>query len=154
VDAGAEAVDARFVERDHQAGTPTRDEAARGALRFARLRPAVLGEVKTRAVRIRPDVVARLSASDLDVVLQRPVPGEPFDLVIATNILVYYDTFEQSLALANIAAMLRPGGFLLSNNALLELPRSRMRSVGYSSTAYSSLPSDGDRIVWYRRRIE
>lgn len=116
--------------------------------------PAGLDDVRTRAVRIRPQVVSRVSASDLNVVLQRPASGEPFDLVIATNILVYYDSFEQSLALANVAAMLRPGGFLLSNNALLELPGSLMRSAGYSTTAYSDRPDDGDHIVWYRRLIE
>jgi hypothetical protein len=116
--------------------------------------PSGLTDVRTRAVRIRPDVVARVSTSDLDVVLQRPAAGESFDLVIATNILVYYGTFEQSLAVANIGAMLRPGGFLLSNNGLLELPSSPVRSVGYSTTEYSNRPSDGDHIVWYRRRVE
>jgi hypothetical protein len=88
------------------------------------------------------------------VVLQRPAAGEPYDLVVATNILVYYGTFEQSLAVANIGAMLRPGGFLLSNNGLLELPSSAVRSVGYSTTAYSDRPSDGDHIVWYRKRVD
>jgi len=46
---------------------------------------------------------------------------------------------------------LRPGGFLLSNNALLELPASRLRSVGYLTVPYSDRPDDGDHIVWYRR---
>lgn len=85
--------------------------------------PAGTGELKLRAVRIRPAVVLRIMPVDLNVVLQRlEVPAkEKYDLIIATNILVYYDTFEQSLALANVARMLRPGGFLLSNHALLEL---------------------------------
>ena len=43
---------------------------------------------------------------------------------IATNILLYYDVFGQSLAAVNIAAMLRPGGFLLTNNRIFELPKS------------------------------
>jgi len=42
-------------------------------------------------------------------------------------LIAYYDTFEQSLALVNIAAMLRPGGYLLTNSLLLELPASKMR---------------------------
>ncbi|MCI0391227.1 MAG: class I SAM-dependent methyltransferase [Acidobacteria bacterium] len=49
------------------------------------------------------------------------------DLIIATTILVYYDVFEQSLALANIESALRPGGFLLSNNALCGI---RARGTG------------------------
>ena len=72
-------------------------------------------------------------------------------MLIATNILVYYDVFEQSLALANIEKMLQPGGFLLSNNALLELPGSGMHSVGYETVVYSDKPNDGDHIVWYQR---
>jgi hypothetical protein len=65
-------------------------------------------------------------------------------------VFVYYDVLEQVLALSNVRAMLKPGGFLLSNNALLELPASRMRSVGYVTTEYSDTRDDGDHLVWYR----
>ena len=74
--------------------------------------------------------------------------------MVATNVLVYYDTFEQCPALANVERMLRPGGLLLSNNALLELPLSKMRSVGYKTVVYSDRPDDGDHIMWYRRLPE
>jgi hypothetical protein len=116
--------------------------------------PAALGELKIRAVSIRPAVVSRLSSEDVDIVLQHlnVAAAERFDIIIATNILVYYDTFEQSLALANIEQMLRPGGLLLSNNALLELPVLKMRSLGYESVAYSDREADGDHIVWYQRQ--
>ena len=40
-----------------------------------------------------------------------------FDLVIATNVFVYYDVLEQALAMANVEAMLKPGAFLLANFA-------------------------------------
>lgn len=115
--------------------------------------PAGLGEVKVRAVRVRPSVAALITPEDLNIVLQRLVlpPGEEFDLVIATNIFVYYDVFEQSLALTNVAHMLRVGGLLLSNNALLELPATRVRSVDYETVVYSDRPNDGDHIVWYQR---
>ncbi len=114
--------------------------------------PAGLSELKLRAVRIRPALVSRISNVDLNIVLQRLTASEAgFDLIIATNILVYYNEFEQSLALANIAGMLKSGGFLLSNNALLELPGSRMKSVDYLSVAYSDRVSDGDHIIWYQR---
>jgi len=49
--------------------------------------------------------------------LQLP-PDKQFDLVIATNIFVYYGSLEQALARANIATMIKPGGFLLTNEAL------------------------------------
>ena len=105
--------------------------------------------VDVRTVAVRPAVTLRIEPLDLNVVLQRSATHR-FDLVVATNVFVYYDVLEQVLALANIRAMLKPGGFLLSNNALLELPASGMRSVGYVTTEYSDIRDDGDHIVWYR----
>jgi len=94
-----------------------------------------------------------MRALDVNIVLQREEApeDEKFDMLIATNIFVYYDTFEQSLALANVQSMLRPGGFLLTNNLLLELPASKMKSVDYVSVEYSSREADGDQIMWYGR---
>jgi len=112
--------------------------------------PPALGVLKLRAVRIDPAIVARIKPADLNIVYQRFTQPVNFDLIIATNILVYYDSFEQSLALANIESLLRPGGFLLSNNVLLELPTSRMKSVDYLTVVYSDRPDDGDHIVWYQ----
>jgi hypothetical protein len=115
--------------------------------------PATLGGLKVRAVSIRPTFVSRITSSDLNVVLQRPaiLPAERFDLIIATNIFIYYDVFEQSLAMLNVERMLRPGGVLLSNNGLLELPFSRVRSVDYLTVVYSERTDDGDHMVWYQR---
>ena len=78
-----------------------------------------------RAIRIRPEVIPSIAVRFVNIVLERLTPladDERFDLIIATNVLVYYNVFEQSLALANIASMLRPSGLLLSNNVLVELP--------------------------------
>jgi hypothetical protein len=66
-------------------------------------------------------------------------------------VFIYYDLLDQVLASANVGAMLVPGGFLLSNNALLELPSSSVRSVGYVTVEYSDRPDDGDHVVWYQR---
>ena len=103
--------------------------------------PAELGDVQVRAVRLPPAVVLQMTPADLNVVYQRlPLPpGQGFDLVIATNILVYYDIFQQELALANVERMLKPGGILLSNDILLELPGARMRGAGYHTTAAASV---------------
>ena len=105
--------------------------------------------VDVRTVAVRPSVMLRVEPLDLNVVLQRSDKHQ-FDLVVATNVFVYYDVLEQVLALANVRAMLKPGGLLLSNNALLELPSSGMRSVGYLTVEYSDIRDDGDHIVWYR----
>jgi hypothetical protein len=118
-----------------------------------RAMPAPAG-VEVRAVRVRPGVLALLQVRDVNIVVERVDPSsgsDRFDLVVATNTLVYYDVLEQSLALANIAAMLRPGGFLLSNNVLVELPSTPIRSIGHTDAIYSDQPDDRDQIVWYRR---
>jgi hypothetical protein len=63
--------------------------------------PATADRVRMRAVRVRPDVVQAIAPVDLDIVLQWLAPlagGDRFDLIVATNVLVYYDVFEQSLA--------------------------------------------------------
>lgn len=117
--------------------------------------PAGLGDLRIRAIRVKPAFVAMITPEDVDIVLQHVENGgQGFDLLIATNIFVYYDVFEQSLALANVEKMLRPGGILLSNNALLELPSSRMHSIGYETVIYSGKPNDGDHIVWYQKSNE
>jgi hypothetical protein len=113
------------------------------------------GGIDVRAVRVRPDVVLSIDPRDVNVVLERlvmPTDEDGFDVIVATNVLVYYDVFEQSLALANIASMLRPGGVLLSNNVLVELPTTPLRSFGDTRVVYSDRPDDSDQIVWYRRQ--
>lgn len=114
--------------------------------------PRGLDYMQMRAVTIRPDVVRAITPHDLNIVLQRPegLPDDQrFDLVIATNILIYYDVFEQLLAMANISRMLRPGGLLLTNTPLFELPAIPLRAIGGTRVNYMSGATDG--VVWYRR---
>ncbi|MBI4886330.1 MAG: class I SAM-dependent methyltransferase [Acidobacteria bacterium] len=113
--------------------------------------PSGVGAVAMRAVNIDPAIVQTLAPHDLNVVLQRPAlaADERFDVVIATNVLIYYDVFEQSLAFANIAAMLRPAGLLLTNTPLFELPSIPMRLVGETPVAYTD--AGRDWIMWYER---
>jgi hypothetical protein len=62
--------------------------------------------------------------------------------------------FEQSLAVANIAHMLRPEGFLLSNSLIFELPPNPIRRVGATDVKYLSITGvgdTGDRIYRYQR---
>lgn len=74
--------------------------------------------------------------------------GPPLDLVIATNVFVYYDKLDQSLALAGIEAMSRQGGFFLTNNAIVELPVSNLRAVGFMTVQQFREKIDH---VFYRR---
>jgi hypothetical protein len=120
--------------------------------------PSSAGGVQMRAVRVRPAVVLSITPQDVNIVLQRLEPlaaDERFDLVIATNIFLYYDVFEQSLALANVAKMLRPGGVFLTNNDIFELPATPIEWVGSTDVTYFRLPGIGDtidRLFWYRRQ--
>jgi hypothetical protein len=120
--------------------------------------PPNAGNVQTRAVRVRPQFVRAITPRDLNIVLQRLDPlaaDERFDLIVATNVLVYYDLFDQSLALVNIATMLRPGGVLLSNTPVFELPDIPMVAVGAVEVAQMTVPGIGiirDKVAWYRRQ--
>jgi len=115
--------------------------------------PPGAGPVEVRGILVRPPIVLSVTPVDLNIVTERL--DRQFDLVIATNILLYYDVFEQSLAAANIARMLRPGGFLLTNNRIFELPNSPLAGVGFADATYMSLPGigdAGDRVIWYQRQ--
>ena len=110
--------------------------------------------MRVRAVRVRPDVVLSITPKDLNIVLQRLDPmrdDERFDLIVATNILVYYDAFEQSLALSNVSAMLRPGGYFVTNYAVF--PSAPMEpSASVVTKVEHTRQHTGDTLFWYVRR--
>jgi SAM-dependent methyltransferase len=111
--------------------------------------PNVFQDLETRAVRIRPDVVLTLQPVDLNIVLERMnlAESDRFDLMVATNIFIYYDAFERSLALENAGAMLKRGGILLTNDRLPEVPGGSMRQAGLTDVQYNH-----DSVGWYRKR--
>lgn len=111
--------------------------------------------LETRAVRIRPEVVLACQPEDLNIVLERidPPAAERFDVVVGTNIFVYYDPFEQMLALENAGVMLKPGGLLLTNDRLPELPGGSMRMAGVTDVRYESNGVvSHDAVGWYQKR--
>jgi SAM-dependent methyltransferase len=109
--------------------------------------------LETRAVRIRPEVVLACEPVDLNIVLERiPLAAEDhFDLVVGTNIFIYYGAFEQALALENIGAMLKPGGLLLTNDRLPEVAGGSMRLAGVTGVRDDDL-GVVDTVGWYRKR--
>jgi len=115
--------------------------------------PAGMSGVRVRGVAINPIVAAAIAPYDLNIIVQRqPLPdAERFDLIVATNILVYYDAFDQALALTNIASMLRPGGLFLSNYAVA--PSSTMEALPALTTrVFFDKQQNGDTVFVYRRR--
>ena len=80
-------------------------------------RPIASDRHYQHSIAVRPAVARAMSAERLNVVTQRLVGEPPFDVAVATNVLTYFDDRQLALALANIAAMLRPGGYLLHNES-------------------------------------
>ncbi len=115
--------------------------------------PASATGFDTRAVKIRPSVVTRIKPVDMNIVFQRlPLPlEERFDLIIGTNIFLYYGGFEQSLARVNVAAMLKPGGYLLSNDKLQDTVSSGLDQVMVTEVPMTVPPVITDYIYCYRR---
>jgi hypothetical protein len=132
---------------------------------FARLGGAI-GEPHTGAVspvsktvRVRAPVARALRAETLDIVTDR-LDGPPFDLVVATNILPYFDDAELMLAMTNVAAMLAPGGVFLHNEArpvlgevtaALGLPFEQSRHVVIATVRGAPAPL-GDSVWLHRKR--
>jgi hypothetical protein len=115
--------------------------------------PSAAADTETRAVRIRPDIVRRLTPLDMNIVFQRLELGtDPdFDLIIGTNIFIYYDAFEQSLARANIATMLRPGGYLLSNDRFPDTVPSGLTSAIETTVILARDPDRTDTMFCYKK---
>jgi SAM-dependent methyltransferase len=116
--------------------------------------PRSLGRVAVRSVGIGPQFAARLEVYNLNIVaetLDFP-PGQGFDLMVATNVLVYYNRLEQALAMANVARMLNPGGVFLANNVLPAQHTRDLSYLGRRTTTFTPNGTYGDDVVVYRRR--
>jgi hypothetical protein len=112
------------------------------------------------------DAAARvLSAVSLDIVTERlDAPG--FDLIVATNILPYFDDVELTLAMSNVTSMLASGGVFLHNEPrpilgditdALGVPYEQSRqvviaSVHATTSTGSSQPGSLVDSVWLHRK--
>lgn len=126
----------------------------------ADLPAAYASRLRARAVDVRPGTVLDLTGVELNIVLQRlPVTERTggFDLVVATNVLVYYEPFEQALAVTNMSSMLRSGGLLLTNQpvpvpAACALSPVLIMSVGFGRVETETGSHErGDSIFVYRK---
>jgi hypothetical protein len=114
----------------------------------------VSGEIWNRAIAVRPNVVKNLTPVDMNIVYQSVnLPADKqFDLVIGTNIFVYYGSLEQSLARANIGTMVKPGGFLISNEALPDKAPSNLKDSLKTTIDIASSPKQlTDYVFTYAR---
>jgi len=115
--------------------------------------PAPVIDVTVRAVAIRPRYAAQMRGFDMNVVTQTMdfPEGQGFDLVVATNVLVYYDLFQQALAMGSIAHMMNHGGIFLANHALPAQHTQALEFLGRRTVAYTPSGAYGDDVVVYRR---
>ena len=113
--------------------------------------PEATPELKMRALDIRSKTVQIVRPTDMNVVFQQDVISDEnkFDLMIGTNVFVYYGGFEQALALRNLAGMMRSGGILLSNNFLQIFPGSLFKEAGRTIAPISN--AEAETIFFYRR---
>jgi hypothetical protein len=118
-----------------------------GASAPAQASKAIDDVAQLRAVRARPSDVRRMSVLNVNIVTER-LDVEAFDLVIATNVFIYYDVLEQALAMSNVEAMLKPGAFLLANFSAPNLTAVTIDPVDTTTTRYA--PNLIDFIVWYK----
>jgi len=81
-----------------------------------------IGERGGNTIAVRKEASDRISASLLNVISER-ITQPKFDLIVVTNVLLYFNSQELALALSNIAAMLKPGGFLIENDLRPEIDR-------------------------------
>lgn len=95
------------------------------------------------------DLAGRLTARRLNIVTEYE-PGEPSaELAVATNVFLYFSDAELFLALANIRAMLGPGGILMHNDprgAVVQFGRDLGLPVIHARTV--RLPGSGTRELY------
>ena len=115
-----------------------------------------LGRVDQRSttektITVKADLAQRITAERHNIVTDGPAPG--YDLVIATNVLLYYEGAQLTVALANIAQSLTPGGYFLHNDLRPELD-SATQAAGLNALAARTIRISAttfDSFALYRR---
>jgi hypothetical protein len=102
---------------------------------------------------VKPQMAAHISVEEMDSVAQTvdTAPGAGFDLVVALEALSRYNRVEQSLALANIAAMTNRGAIVLARGASPSVLPGEFEELGTRRIAYSDR-GGAISISVYRRR--
>ncbi len=115
--------------------------------------PPGIRNLETRTITLKPQIAARVSVEDIDIVAQTAevAPGAGFDLVVALDALTRHTRLEQALALESMAEMTNPGGIILVRGASPAAVPQELERLGLHSIAYSDR-EPGINIGAYRRR--
>jgi hypothetical protein len=73
----------------------------------------------TKTLMVDLDVARAVHAQSMNILTERR--AKRYDLVVATNVLLYFNSDELSLALANISAMMAAGGYFMHNEVRGEI---------------------------------
>ena len=111
-------------------------------------------DTQTRAVKIRPEIVLRITPQDGDIIFQHlaMTPQTGFDLIVGTNVFVYFSEFEQSLARLNLTLMLNRGGYVLSNDKLPGAATDGLADSMQTVQIIARNPDRTDYMYTYERR--
>ncbi len=77
--------------------------------------PATYDSHLKKEIRISPEIGEIISVDRLNIITERYEPAPNFDLIVVTNVFPYFKQTELIYALANIAAMMVEGGYLIHN---------------------------------------
>ena len=78
---------------------------------------ALKSEYMKKSLLVRQDVAEKITAEKMNVVTERYKPSPQYDLVVVTNVFLYFNKTELLLALSNIHSVLKQGGFLVHNES-------------------------------------
>jgi hypothetical protein len=91
--------------------------------------PATYDSHLKKSLRISPEIGEMISVDRLNIITERYKPAPNYDLVVVTNVFPYFKPAELIFALANIAAMMADGGYLI-HNELQTVPSSFVTPLG------------------------
>lgn len=112
-----------------------------------------------KKIQLKPEILKAISADKMNIITQRYAPDTQFDLVIITNVFPYFTDVELSLALSNLAAMTKPGGYWLHNESrkllnnlalLLDVPPLQSRTVLIAGNQHNAL---FDGVAIHRKKL-
>ncbi|HEY3128479.1 MAG TPA: CheR family methyltransferase [Acidobacteriota bacterium] len=84
-----------------------------------------------KSLLLSQDAAQWITADKLNIVTERYVPPAPYDLVVVSNVFVYFDNQQLLLALSNIHSMLAEGGYLVHNELRPEVEEFS-RALGFA----------------------
>jgi chemotaxis protein methyltransferase CheR len=67
---------------------------------------------RRRDIRIHPSLRARLTLGRMNLMDEAYAVGEPFDIIMCRNVMIYFDKATQAKVLQRLCKHLRPGGYL------------------------------------------